>query len=207
MVTFDVTEDLVGGASIDSRRTPITDETMQAAKDADAILFGSVGGPKWDKLGFDLRPEIAILRLRKELDIFANLRPGDRVRSAGGRLDPEARRDPRPGYHDRPRKHRWHLLRRTARRGDAGGRAEARLRHRNLHHQRDRTRRPRGLRTRPQAPEPRVQRREGQRHAIRPVLAPDRHGAARARVPGRGADPHVRRQLRHAVVRAPASST
>ena len=47
----------------------------QKAKDADAILFGSVGGPKWDKLGFHMRPEIAILRLRKELDLFANLRP------------------------------------------------------------------------------------------------------------------------------------
>src|SRR6201995_4302889 len=75
MVTFDVSDDLVGGASIDARGTPITDQTMQKAKDADAILFGSVGGPKWDKLGFQLRPEIAILRLRKELDLFANLRP------------------------------------------------------------------------------------------------------------------------------------
>src|ERR1700726_3725399 len=75
MVTFDVTEDLVGGAAIDARKTPITDATMQAAKDADAILFGSVGGPKWEGLGFDLRPEIAILRLRKELNLFANLRP------------------------------------------------------------------------------------------------------------------------------------
>src|SRR3984885_4308273 len=75
MVSFDMSEDLVGGAAIDARGTPITDETMQKAKDADAILFGSVGGPKWDKLGFDLRPEIAILRLRKELDLFANLRP------------------------------------------------------------------------------------------------------------------------------------
>lgn len=60
MVTFDVTEDLVGGAAIDARKTPITDATMQAAKDADAILFGSVGGPKWDGLGFDMRPELAI---------------------------------------------------------------------------------------------------------------------------------------------------
>src|SRR5215475_8869498 len=75
MVTFDVTEDLVGGAAIDARKIPITDDTMQAAKDADAILFGSVGGPKWDGLGFDMRPELAILRLRKELDLFANLRP------------------------------------------------------------------------------------------------------------------------------------
>jgi len=65
----------VGGASIDARGTPITDETMQKARETDAILFGAVGGPKWDKLGFQLRPELAILRLRKELDLFANLRP------------------------------------------------------------------------------------------------------------------------------------
>jgi 3-isopropylmalate dehydrogenase len=75
IASFDVTEDIVGGAAIDARGTPIADETMQAARDADAILFGAVGGPKWDQLGFDMRPELAILRLRKELDIFANLRP------------------------------------------------------------------------------------------------------------------------------------
>jgi 3-isopropylmalate dehydrogenase len=75
LVRFDVAEALVGGAAIDAEGTPITEATMQAARDADAILFGSVGGPKWDKLGFDLRPELAILRLRKELDLFANLRP------------------------------------------------------------------------------------------------------------------------------------
>ncbi len=74
-VTFDVSDDLVGGASIDMRGTPITEQTLEKAKEADAVLFGAVGGPKWDKLGFDLRPEIAILRLRKELDLFANLRP------------------------------------------------------------------------------------------------------------------------------------
>jgi 3-isopropylmalate dehydrogenase len=75
MVTFDVSDDHVGGSAIDAHGAPISDETMQKAKDADAILFGSVGGPKWEKLGFDMRPEIAILRLRKELDLFANLRP------------------------------------------------------------------------------------------------------------------------------------
>ena len=75
MVSFEISDDLVGGAAIDARGTPITDETMQKARDADAILFGSVGGPKWEKLGFQLRPELAILRLRKELDLFANLRP------------------------------------------------------------------------------------------------------------------------------------
>src|SRR5690242_11453086 len=75
MVTFDIEDDLVGGASIDARGVPITDQTMEKARNADAILFGSVGGPKWEGLGFDMRPELAILRLRKELDLFANLRP------------------------------------------------------------------------------------------------------------------------------------
>src|ERR1700759_5512959 len=75
MVSFEISDDLVGGAAIDARGTPIADETMQKAREADAILFGSVGGPKWEKLGFQLRPELAILRLGKELDLFANLRP------------------------------------------------------------------------------------------------------------------------------------
>jgi 3-isopropylmalate dehydrogenase len=74
-VSFSLTEDVAGGASIDRNGTPITDETIEAAKEADAVLFGAVGGPRWDKLGFDMRPEIAILRLRKDLGLFANLRP------------------------------------------------------------------------------------------------------------------------------------
>jgi len=75
MVSFDIADELVGGASIDARGTPINDDTLQQARQADAILFGAVGGPKWERLGFQLRPELAILRLRKELDLFANLRP------------------------------------------------------------------------------------------------------------------------------------
>ena len=74
-VSFDITEGLVGGASIDRQGVPISEETMADAKAADAVLFGSVGGPRWETLGFDMRPELAILRLRKELDLFANLRP------------------------------------------------------------------------------------------------------------------------------------
>lgn len=74
-ITFDIEEDLVGGASIDARGTPISEATLAKAKAADAVLFGAVGGPKWDKLGFDMRPEIAILSLRRELGLFANLRP------------------------------------------------------------------------------------------------------------------------------------
>jgi len=74
-VSFDVQEGLVGGASIDANGTPCSDATVAAAKHSDAVLFGSVGGPKWDKLPFEQRPELGILRLRKELGLFANLRP------------------------------------------------------------------------------------------------------------------------------------
>ena len=74
-VGFDIEEDLVGGASIDARGTPLADSTVALAKEADAVLFGAVGGPAWDHLGFDMRPEIAILGLRRELGLFANLRP------------------------------------------------------------------------------------------------------------------------------------
>ncbi len=67
--------DLVGGAAIDAHGDPLADETLAKAKAADAVLFGSVGGPKWDAQPFDNRPEIAILKLRSELGLFANLRP------------------------------------------------------------------------------------------------------------------------------------
>ncbi|MBM3558271.1 MAG: 3-isopropylmalate dehydrogenase [Alphaproteobacteria bacterium] len=74
-VGFDVVEGLVGGASIDVHGKPITDEVMAVAQDADAVLFGAVGGPKWDNLDFAIKPERGLLRLRKDLDLFANLRP------------------------------------------------------------------------------------------------------------------------------------
>jgi 3-isopropylmalate dehydrogenase len=72
---FEIEEDLVGGASIDARGTPLADSTLDLARAADAVLFGAVGGAAWDHLGFDGRPEIAILGLRRELGLFANLRP------------------------------------------------------------------------------------------------------------------------------------
>jgi 3-isopropylmalate dehydrogenase len=73
--TFEITEDLVGGASIDAHGTPITESAMQKALEVDAVLFGAVGGTKWDNVPFDIRPEAALLRLRKDLGVFANLRP------------------------------------------------------------------------------------------------------------------------------------
>ncbi len=74
-VAFDITEGLVGGAAIDAQGTPLSDQTMADALAADAILLGAVGGPKWDNLPFDQKPERGLLRLRKEMDLFANLRP------------------------------------------------------------------------------------------------------------------------------------
>ena len=75
IASFDVKEGLVGGASFDKYGTPLTDETMQLAQESDAVLFGAVGGPKWDNLPFAQKPERGLLRLRKEMDLFANLRP------------------------------------------------------------------------------------------------------------------------------------
>ncbi len=72
---FEIDRDLVGGASIDGYGVPITDAVIAKARAADAVLFGAVGGPQWDKEPFDNRPEIAILELRKQLGLFANLRP------------------------------------------------------------------------------------------------------------------------------------
>ncbi|MDB5379134.1 MAG: uncharacterized protein JWR00_3580 [Rubritepida sp.] len=73
--SFEIVEGLVGGAALDAEGTPCPDKTVAAAREADAVLFGSVGGPKWDTLPFDRRPELGILRLRKDLGLFANLRP------------------------------------------------------------------------------------------------------------------------------------
>jgi len=74
-MVFDISERLVGGTAYDKEGDSISDETMQEALDSDAVLFGAVGGPQWDNVEREKRPEAALLRLRKELDLFANLRP------------------------------------------------------------------------------------------------------------------------------------
>src|SRR5262245_37013083 len=68
-------EGLIGGAAIDAAGTPLPDASLRMCRAADAILFGAVGGPKWEHLRPEARPERGILRIRKELDLFANLRP------------------------------------------------------------------------------------------------------------------------------------
>jgi len=74
-VGFEFEEALCGGAAIDAHGTPIPGATLDLCRTAAAILFGAVGGPKWDDLPPEQRPERGLLALRKELDLFANLRP------------------------------------------------------------------------------------------------------------------------------------
>ncbi len=74
-IPFEVTQGLVGGAALDAEDTPLSDATMAKALAADAVLLGAVGGPKWDGLPFEKKPERGLLRLRKEMALFANLRP------------------------------------------------------------------------------------------------------------------------------------
>jgi 3-isopropylmalate dehydrogenase len=73
--SFEYEEDLVGGAAYDAHGKAISDATMAKALAADAVLFAAVGGPKWEKVPYEVRPEAGLLRLRKDLQLFANLRP------------------------------------------------------------------------------------------------------------------------------------
>jgi 3-isopropylmalate dehydrogenase len=72
---FETEEGLVGGCAYDAHGAAISEADMEKATAADAVLFGAVGGPKWDSVPYDVRPEAGLLRLRKDLELFANLRP------------------------------------------------------------------------------------------------------------------------------------
>ena len=74
-IHLDLTEKPVGGIAYDLTGTPLPDETLNAAKISDAVLLGAVGGPKWEPLDFSVRPERGLLKLRSELELYANLRP------------------------------------------------------------------------------------------------------------------------------------
>lgn len=75
LASFDLREGLIGGASIDAHGVPLTDETVADCLACDAVLMGAVGGPKWDGVPFDKKPERGLLRIRKDMGLFANLRP------------------------------------------------------------------------------------------------------------------------------------
>jgi 3-isopropylmalate dehydrogenase len=74
-VTFSLDDGLIGGAAIDATGNPLPDRTLELARGADAIIMGAVGGPKWEKLPFAQQPERGLLGIRKQLGLFANLRP------------------------------------------------------------------------------------------------------------------------------------
>ncbi len=75
LLNIEIEDELVGGACIDKFKVPIQKQTIEKAKKFDAVLLGAVGGPKWDNLPFDQRPEQGLLKLRSDLELFANLRP------------------------------------------------------------------------------------------------------------------------------------
>src|SRR5271168_3260636 len=75
IASFEIEEGLVGGGCYDAHKVSVTEETMAKAHAADAVIFGAVGGPKWDDVPYDVRPEAGLLRLRKDLGLFANIRP------------------------------------------------------------------------------------------------------------------------------------
>src|ERR1700745_3204476 len=72
---FEIEKGLVGGGAYDAHGKAISESDMELAQAADALLFAAVGGPKWDGVPYDVRPEAGLLRLRKELGLYANLRP------------------------------------------------------------------------------------------------------------------------------------
>jgi 3-isopropylmalate dehydrogenase len=72
---IETTEGDIGGSSIDKHGVPLSDATLKKCREADAVLLAAVGGPKWDKVDYAIRPEAGLLKLRKELELFANLRP------------------------------------------------------------------------------------------------------------------------------------
>lgn len=74
-IRYEIEEDFIGGASYDHYSKPITEKSLKIAKESDAVIFGAVGGPKWEPLPIELRPEKALLTLRYELGLYANLRP------------------------------------------------------------------------------------------------------------------------------------
>src|ERR1044071_2811705 len=75
LASIETETDLVGGCAYDAHGQAISNATMQRALAADAVMLGAVGGPKWDGVPYDQRPEAGLLRLRKDLELFANLRP------------------------------------------------------------------------------------------------------------------------------------
>jgi 3-isopropylmalate dehydrogenase len=148
---FETEDGLVGGSSYDADKVAITDATMARAQAADAVIFGAVGGPKWADVPYDARPEAGLLRLRKDMALFANLRPAI-YPALADLVEPQARCR-RPRHHDRARTDRRRVFRRAEDHHRSRQRPEARRRYAGLRHLRDRAHHTRRLRTGAQAPQ------------------------------------------------------
>ena len=135
-IGFETETDLVGGAAYDAHRSAITDDAMKRAQDADAVLFGAVGGPKWDTRALCGAPRGRPAAPAQGSRPVRQPSPGDLLSGAGRRLLAQARDRRRPRHHDRARTHRRRLFRRAEGDRDAGGRLAARRRHADLHHPR-----------------------------------------------------------------------
>ncbi|GJS31816.1 3-isopropylmalate dehydrogenase, chloroplastic-like protein [Tanacetum coccineum] len=81
-IEFKFNEKLIGGAALDAIGVPLPEETLTAAKQSDAVLLGAIGGYKWDKIEKHLDPGTALLQLREDLEVFANLRPASVIPQA-----------------------------------------------------------------------------------------------------------------------------
>ena len=98
----------------DAHGTPLTDAALAKAKSVDAVLLGAAGGPKYDDLDFSVKPERGLLRLRKEMDLFANLRPAQCFDTLADFSSLKREVVARAGLDDRARANQRRLLRRTA---------------------------------------------------------------------------------------------
>src|SRR4030088_2479271 len=131
---FETEQGLVGGAAYDASQQSLTDATMAQAKAADAVIFGAVGGPKWDSVPYEARPEAGLLRLRKEIGLFANLRPAGwyPALAHASSLKREGGGGGGPRHHDRARPPRWRVFRRAEDHHRSWQRPEARHRYPSL---------------------------------------------------------------------------
>ena len=198
MGQFETEEGLVGGCCYDAHKVAITDDTMAKAHAADAVIFGAVGGPKWDSVPYDVRPEAGLLRLRKDLAPVRQHPAGDLLSGAGRELQPQARGGRRARHHHPARADRRRLFRRAQDHHRSRQRPEARDRHPGLRHLRDRAHLPRRLRAGAQAPQQGHLDGEAQRDEDRRALERGGRAGARARVQGRRARASARRRRRHA---------
>ena len=198
IATFATEEGLVGGAAYDAHGVAITDETMAKAKAADAVIFGAVGGPKWDNVAYEVRPEAGLLRLAQGPWSVCQYPAGDLLSGPRRLLEPQARGGRRARHHHSARAHRRRLFRRAQDHHRPGQRPEARHRYAGLRYLRDRAHRARRLRACAQAAQQGHLDGEAQRDEDRRAVARGRQRGARPRIQGRSTRAHAGGCRRHA---------